>query len=196
MENEYIIRHKEGGYLMRDASNRYVRTPHDYQAKHFTYRKARNVYDNMLNPNLRSNWEIVPVSEGFAYTPAESAELQGPFDWAAASADQQKFFRNLKDYERELDEQYNEVMLEICDIQHYIEFFNLDAARGYKAYRMMKERLQRRRHIKDEMAKTRCFLEGNPEDFSSGHVDRRIRGFGERHYTPRVLCELFDVQAS
>ena len=100
-------------------------------------------------------------------------------------------FGDLKLYGEDLRINLSQVDQEICDIQHYIEFFTLDAAKGYKAYRMLKERLNRRRQIKDEMAKINYFLAGTASDFASGKVTQQIKAMEQRIYTPRVLEELF-----
>lgn len=46
-----------------------------------------------------------------------------------------------------------EIEREIIHIYHAMEFYNLDAAKGYKIYKMMQERLIRRRQNKDETLK-------------------------------------------
>lgn len=46
---------------------------------------------------------------------------------------------------------------EINDIYHYIEFSNLDAYRGWKAYKMLKDKLNERRKIKDNLSSATRF---------------------------------------
>lgn len=40
---------------------------------------------------------------------------------------------------------------EIVDLEHYIELSYLNAAEGYKAFKMLQDKLIQRRHIKDQM---------------------------------------------
>jgi hypothetical protein len=69
----------------------------------------------------------------------------------------------------------------------------LDAAKGYKAYRMLKERLIKRREIKDEIAKVNLFLSGTSSDFSSGKISRQLKNMDTSGYQPRILNELFGL---
>lgn len=193
---KYIIAHKENGYLYRAANSRWERTNRIERAELLDYDKAENVIMNCISPSMRQFWQI--ISEEDAYRaisiPVSSSEIQiGDFDWKSITSKQQSLFRDLRRYSEQLTNELSQVDLEICDIQHYIEFFALDAAKGYKAYRMLKERLVRRREIKDEMAKTNCILAGNPFDFSSGKITKQIDSYDKKSYTPRVLSELFDL---
>lgn len=82
---------------------------------------------------------------------------------------------------------------EICDIDHYIEFFNLDAAKGYKAYKMLQNRRIERHKIKDEMFRVTVMLESDSNSFANNETVKKIGGLENRFYQPRVLKELFEV---
>ena len=58
---------------------------------------------------------------------------------------------------------------------------------------MLKERLLRRREIKDEIAKVNLFLAGHPLDFYSGKVEKQLCSVENRNYKPRILIELFGL---
>ena len=198
--SSYVIRHVDGGYLRKGSNAKWERTASFILAERMEYFKAQNVINNCIGPALRDCWEIVEEDEAKAPFVRGSAELTEPseidgFDWKEISAYQLKLYNNMSAYGEQLRRDLRNVDLEICDIEHYIEFFALDAAKGYKAYRMLKERLKRRRHIKDEMAKVNCFLAGSSGDFSSGKIDRQIKGFDNCRYTPRVLSELFGLDS-
>ena len=47
--------------------------------------------------------------------------------------------------------QLSDLDQELSDIYHYIEFENLDAYRGWKAYRKLKDVLVKRREVKDSI---------------------------------------------
>lgn len=196
MEN-YLLRHKDGGYLYK-VGMKWARTSNASQADRMTREKALNILHNCIGPSARECWEV--VSEGaveFANTPSAQLCSGGPggFDWERLSETQCDLYKRLTQYGEYLRRQLSNVDLEICDIQHYIEFFSLDAAKGYKAYRMLKERLERRRNIKDEMAKVNCFLSSGSKDFSTGKVVSQLQGLDNCRYTPRVLSELFELDA-
>ena len=50
-----------------------------------------------------------------------------------------------------LDEEVKANKAEMCDMYHYIEFTNLNASDGYKAYKKFQEILKNRRRIKDSI---------------------------------------------
>lgn len=188
----FVIKHKDGGYLRRNENSGWERTGKLSNATPITYEKACNVLQNCISPALRHVWEIVEYSSICSF----DREATPDFDWHGISEAQAKLYSDLKHYGEVLSERLSMVDLEICDIQHYIEFFSLDAAKGYKAYRMLKTRLQQRRGIKDEMAKVNILLSGNPVDYSSGKIEKQLIGYERCSYKPRVLTELFGMDDS
>lgn len=196
MKGKFIIVHKDGGYLYKDFKNGWDRTMQLAKAAKFKWEgQAEDVLHNELDPGQCRFWSVRQM-ESVGVAAAQPACENGRYDWRELSRQQYELFNGLEGYRAQLRVELTEVDLEICDIQHYIEFYNLDAAKGYKAYRMLKERLIRRRRIKDEIAKAGIFATATREDFSSGRVCASIQGFDDRRYTPRVLEELFGLQES
>ena len=74
-----------------------------------------------------------------------------------------------------------------------MEFYNLDAAKGYKIYKMMQERLIRRRQNKDETLKIEYILTGGIKGITSKQTRKQFEALDDRHYRPRALKELFGV---
>ena len=62
----------------------------------------------------------------------------------------EKAYEQLDDTCKTCSSRLSEVDKEISDIYHYIEFSNLDAYRGWKAYKLLKDKLKERREIKDD----------------------------------------------
>lgn len=56
-----------------------------------------------------------------------------------------------KNRRRELNSELSRVDKEITDIEHYIEFYSFSASRGYELSKMLKDRFNRRREIKNGM---------------------------------------------
>ena len=197
MEN-YLLRHKDGGYMYRSGT-KWSRTTDLNKADRMTREKALNILCKCIGMAIRDRVEVVPEREIVCAALSQTEFCgEGPecFDWESLSQTQCDLYRRLVRYGEYLRKQLSNVDLEICDIEHYIEFFTLDAAKGYKAYRMLKGRLEQRRNIKDEMARVNCFLSGGSQDFSSGKVADQIHGLDDRCYIPRVLSELFDLDAA
>ena len=86
-----------------------------------------------------------------------------------------------------------EIEREITDIYHAMEFYNLDAAKGYKIYKMMQERLIRRRQNKDETLKIDYILTGGIKGLTNKQTRKHFESLENRHYQPRALKELFGV---
>lgn len=86
-----------------------------------------------------------------------------------------------------------EIEREITDIYHAMEFYNLDAAKGYKIYKMMQERLIRRRQNKDESLKIDYILTGGIKGLTSKQTRKHFESLENRRYQPRALKELFEV---
>lgn len=87
----------------------------------------------------------------------------------------------------------SDVDKELSDINHYIEFCNLNAAQGYKAYKMVKERRIKRRIIKNELVIVNVILEKKISDSMTEEMEKVIHILDKCTYTPRVLSELFDL---
>lgn len=195
MKDNYLIKHIDGSYLYVAQGAKLVRVHCKKSATQFTYKKAENIINFNINKDMRRYWSIV-TEDGFkVQVKKEDNKEYSRFGWQEISDMQQNLFGDLQRYGEELRNRLSQVDREICDIQHYIEFFLLDAAKGYKAYRMLKERLSNRRHIKEEISKVNCFMNGSAEDFSSGKIAEQLKTMEQHIYTPRVLDELFDNAA-
>lgn len=81
----------------------------------------------------------------------------------------------------------SDIDLEIIDIEHYIEFSKFNAAAAYYAYKMLRDKLQERRKIKDSIAAAQALYDNcNVEKIASCSYHLH-----NREYKPRRLTELF-----
>lgn len=92
----------------------------------------------------------------------------------------------------ELVQQLSKVDQELSDVNHYIEFCNLNAAQGYKAYKMIKDRRIKRRSIKNELQVVDIILSKKICETATDEIQKAIAGMDQRTYEPRVLNELFN----
>ena len=93
----------------------------------------------------------------------------------------------------ELCEELSFVDRELSDINHYIEFCNLNAAQGWKAYKMIKERRIKRRSIKNEIQILNIILDKKISDTVTNEILESMSKMDKRTYEPRVMNELFDL---
>lgn len=88
----------------------------------------------------------------------------------------------------------SKVDMEKCDIEHYIENGTFSASKGYEAAMMLKECMERRRAIKNELAiinETYTMIGGK---INFGQVEGTIKRLERRTYHPRVRPELFEIK--
>ena len=113
--------------------------------------------------------------------------------WLDKIADLNGLARDASNRKAELQRQLNEIENELLDINHYIEFTNLNAAQGYKASQMIKQRRVKRRSIKNELAVLDIILSKKISESVTDEIYRSVEGLDGRSYEPRVLKELFDL---
>lgn len=84
---------------------------------------------------------------------------------------------------------------EINDLYHYIEFSDLNASQGYKAYKMLHDCLTRRRELKDEFRLLEIVMNDSGLNMKNvNHAKKKISKEEVKHYNPRILNQLFDSE--
>ncbi len=79
----------------------------------------------------------------------------------------------------------------LLDIEHAAEFYSLNAAQGYRLYRLLHETRVERRRRKDQIAVCNIIIDGGFDGLVDGTTLKRIAGMDTREYKPRILEELF-----
>ena len=190
-------------WITKNRNGKYVPTTCEALANTFGNKEANSVYNNNLSKALKScfhvektdkppelvkqitqeetqeNTEKVSIAENIQYWVDKVKGLNGLASEALHRKD-------------ELLSQLSKVDQELSDINHYIEFCNLNAAQGYKAYKMIKERRIKRRSIKNELDVLSIILGKKISDTASDEIQKAIAGMDKRTYEPRVMTELFD----
>lgn len=190
-------------WIMQDRKGKYVPTSCEALADVYSNKQASSIFQNQLSKALKScfylqkiddppklikqisqeeaqsNTENVLIAENIQYWVDKVSGLNGLASEALHRKD-------------ELLSQLSKVDQELSDINHYIEFVNLNAAQGYKAYKMIKERRIKRRSIKNELDVLSIILGKKISDTASDEIQKAIAGMDKRTYEPRVMTELFD----
>lgn len=94
--------------------------------------------------------------------------------------------------ESSLQTRLKEVDKKIIDVEHYIEFSNLNAADGYKIYKIIKKLRVERREIKDKLAVIDSMKQNNICSEGLCKVFGVVNGLDERVYCPRTADNIFD----
>lgn len=159
---------------------------------------AENFVSNQLPKRIRGVW--IPIETEKKFTGQTQEKLHANlnysynsfFDWEEVVASVQNSFSKLLEYKSDLTAELSRINEELCDCVHACEFYKLDAAKGYKIYKMIRERRVRRRFLKDELAKISCILEMPHVELIGGKLQEKFRSIENQHYEPRVLKELFE----
>jgi radical SAM superfamily enzyme YgiQ (UPF0313 family) len=104
-------------------------------------------------------------------------------------SDLEKTAQNIQKEIAKLGRKHAELEKKKCDIEHYIEFYPLSAAEGYRMSKMLQDNLKERRRIKEDIHYF-ALLKGE----MLGSVDRaktRFEHAEEATYRPRAMPELF-----
>lgn len=109
-------------------------------------------------------------------------------------AEMEELVTALKKRREQLPSEQSAVDKERRDIEHYIEFSSLSASEGYKAYRMLKDCLGRRRAIKNEMEMIDSTLRISVSNVKPARVAKIIHRPESKKYEPRVLNDLFETK--
>lgn len=179
---EFIIKISKQYIGVVDGVYTEVATPSEAFKSTMRY-KLQNIIDNCVAPARRHKCKIIEAPKTLADVFEEKKEQSSPLAFNASSFDSIK---------NDLIEKLSKIDQEISDIYHYIEFNNLDAYKGFKAYKLLQETLIRRRKVKNELLKIQIFTETTVQDLFDGKLEQRINGLYNKSYKPRVLTELFN----
>lgn len=193
---EYVLKKNTGHFVKINIKGNIKLTSNLSLADRFTYSDACNFIKNNIKKKDKKNFSIEQVDDEVKTEVVDDKTIFDgmSFDWENFCKTNTKVFSQLEEYKKALKDKLCEIESERTDIEHYMEFFDkLNAAQGYKAYKMFNDIRCRRRKIKDEILKVDILLDSSVEDFKKGRVVSRFNGIENRKYEPRILKELFDV---
>lgn len=113
--------------------------------------------------------------------------------WMDKVDDMNGLVKDAKKRKEVLEKQLKELEDEKLDIEHYIEFQNLNAAQGYKASKELKTCRIKRRSVKNELAVINIILGLQMKEIVSSEVYQKIEELDKRTYKPRIRTDLFDL---
>lgn len=173
-------------YLAKDNDNKYTVTGD--RSKAFGFKNlttAGNVLGSL--PKSIRKYNMKPMR----LTDATFKEVKKEFDIKSELENIQSFaeyIRNRKEYLNNLI--YQEDM-KIVDIEHAAEFYKLDAAKGYKLYKMLRDARISRRAYKNELEEIDALERQGFNMTKTQQMIEDINKLENKRYNPRVLEELF-----
>lgn len=195
----YVISNGKN-YLMQDKNNRLVATTRKAWAKTFQNRQKAEHAAACLPKSMRQiGYKAIQSDNGCEVSDERPFKFdlraEKEISWEEVDgqlASMGVFYRQILNQKAILEERLSQADKEIVDIEHAAEFFTLNAAQGYKLYKMLHDARVKRRECKDGLAKISCIMEADLLDYAAGGVAKKIGGQDSRKYQPRVLKELFE----
>ena len=205
MPQKFVITDGER-FIYRMHNGKYVPTSSEAMADIFTKKAANRIFENSLSKPLRAQFRVErydkPNKSPEGIQQVTEKDLQENTEKVLLSENIQKWIDKLSDLnglakdandrKQVLEKDLSKVNMEIQDCLHYIEFTKLNAAQGYKAYKILKERRVRRRSIKNELQVLDIILEKKLGETVTDEIMKRNSGMYHRIYAPRVMNEIFD----
>jgi hypothetical protein len=193
------------GYIAKDSLGRFTITTNLAIAEIYCRDKAENVYKSSISKSYKARgYKVVKLDDDAPDSVRQitTKELRKNTEKVLDVGNIQKWLDKIADLnglaadalhrKAELIEQLSKVDRELSDIAHYIEFNNLNAAQGYKAYKMEHERRIIRRSIKNEIQVLEIILGKKISETVTDEINNAVTGMDQRSYEPRELSELFD----
>lgn len=200
---QYII--TDGSrFIYRNYSGKFVPTSTESMADIFTKRQAQGIYKNSLSKALKSIFRVEKYD-----CPSENIKQVSQYDlekntekvmiaeniqvWLDKIEDINGLVKDATKRKEKLEKQLHDLEDEKLDIEHYIEFQNLNAAQGYNASKELKNCRIKRRTVKNELAVINVILGQKMKEMISNEVYQKIQELDRRTYKPRIRTDLFDL---
>ena len=191
---DYVIKIGKN-FIGYDVEGRYGEVDSVNKAIRGDLHRLSNIVNNSISPSKRTKCKVVALDKVKPAPKHVTSVPATPTDSMFDSIFEQIKKVDLTSFHKEhseLWEKMSKVDREVTDIQHYIEFNRLNAADGYKAFKMLQDKLLERRVIKKDLSKFQMLSSASVTDIFDGTLDKKISELDHRTYTPRVLTELFE----
>lgn len=199
--SQYVI--TDGSrFIYRNYANKYVPTPSEAMADIYDKKQAENIYNHSLPKALKSVFHlekydtppqgIKQADTSMTYNTKNTVRSEDVEHWIHKVSTLNGLAEEALHRKDELTKQLSSVDQELTDIFHYIEFCNLNAAQGYKVYKLIKDRRIKRRTIKNELEIVTAILNKKIGDGIESEISKIVDNLETRTYEPRILKELFD----
>lgn len=186
-------------YIGYDKDGKYAEVSNINDAIQAPLHRLTNIVNNSISPTLRKNCKVVTTdsikvtSVPVVTTATKKVTVfsgMSTFDSTLTKLKSADIVSFTHEYDA-LNKKLSTIDSEVSDIEHYIEFNKMNAAEGYKAFKMLQDKLLERRVIKDDYTKFQMLASAKVSDIFDGTLDEKLSALDSRKYTPRVLKELF-----
>ena len=186
-ENDYLLQPAKGEIKLVNNMKKASKWEDELKANNFF--KSISKSTKFKECNLKV--EYVSQEEIATDLPVKPVELS--YDILEKVKEMHVFTKELENRKLYLSDKLSKIDLEIVDIEHAAEFYNLNASQGYKLYKLLHDRRIERRKIKDELQIIGFTLGTTINSTNIHNLERSILGMDNKKYTPRINKELFGV---
>ena len=183
--NMYYISDISGNYYRVNNCDQLVAVESKDYADMFSLTEA----NTKIGTGKKSHfYSVVPVEEAHGYKMQDMDWLEylNQFCYLASGA---------IGYQENLNNALHDLELQICDILHYIELYDLDEKDSVRMTELLKECREQRRDVKDEMLRVECFQKSLGTMANLAKVKENMvpmKKLNTRSYNPRKLATLFE----
>lgn len=217
----YVLTDGHGSFIRYDTfSGKFVPVRNETLAEKWEQRnKAQNILKNGLNKQLRKKYHIDTVDDGIGICVLAKEKTVSEVNasivpdlhieevkqliqedcnntqmekWENGIKSMNEFVQDAETRREQLAKDMSDIDKEIIDIQHYIEFNDMNAYQGWLAYKMLQNRLKKRRKIKDELQVLTQLGDCKIDSSMLEDIKNAIEELGNRVYVPRKLKQLFN----
>ena len=139
---------------------------------------AKNRSSNSPHATIDNSYKVEPV---YIYVSDIEPDISDDLDTIKLFAD---IVQDSAEREESLLAQLSKVDRELSDIEHFIEFVDLNGVDGFKIYKKMQSIRQIRREIKHRLKIVQTI---NSQSIDPEVLKRLVKGFGNIYYKPREV---------
>lgn len=139
---------------------------------------ARNRSSNSPHATIDNSYKVEPV---YIYVSDIEPDISNDLDTIKLFAD---IVQDSAEREESLLVQLSKVDRELSDIEHFIEFVDLNGVDGFRIYKKMQAIRQIRREIKHRLKIVQTI---NSQSIDPEVLKRLVKGFGNIYYKPREV---------
>ena len=196
---DYVIKNHKNVYIRLNENGKPVTCVE--QAKMvFEHSKARNIFDNLPKTLKRLNFRVEPILDMSVVDKVKPAEIRvihkeyTPPEcvtrWIEKFGICDDVIREARNRKEELVAALSNTDRELSNTLHKIELeSSKNACEGFKEYRGLKEILDKRRNIKDELMIISNVLRMDFRNFDGEMVNKAVAGLVNRKFTMRFVEE-------
>lgn len=197
----YVVTDGHKNYIRRDVNGKYVIARSRALADEYIEKwKAEKILRNNITPKKRKKFYVKEEDVGIANVATEKDTDNVDGDKTYHSQvdtiykkveDIKNFIHGFENRKNELSSFLSRIDKEIIDIQHYIEFTDIEDDDALSTYKMLKQRLKLRRQVKNELSIIGHMRECKMECSMIDSLSEMILNIDKKTYVPRIMTNLF-----